>query len=258
VWLLRLRRRTRLVGVGAHKVACWMVGALATGLFGAFAILLLHLPPGPIAIIILSALLALGLRPARWDRPPWRNVHRHKESPPVPSESTAESDGQDGWLETQLAVLGEWSQRMNQRIESAVAGTEVSGSGPAVELPRPPPGRVHRAHSQFVLGCVGLALFAAGASVTVAAAQKEWVPPAELSIAMGHGQVQRTVASVDLGTAAPISVHLEVVKSGRVLWSAPLSSNRGTQNVVLPYDVLQPPSRVLLVAGRSVIRSVGA
>ena len=47
-----------------------MVGALAIGLFGAFAILLIHLPPGPIAILSLLALLALGLRPAWWRRIP--------------------------------------------------------------------------------------------------------------------------------------------------------------------------------------------
>jgi type IV secretory pathway protease TraF len=247
----------KLGPVDEHMVVCWIVGALAAGLFGVFAILLIHLPPGPVAIFSLLALLALGLWAARRERRPWPNVHRHKEPLLVPSESTAEPDGQDGWLETQLALVGEWSHRMNQRIESAVAGTDVPGSSPAQESPRPPQGRAHRARSQFVLGCVGLALFAAGVSVTVAAAQEEWVPPPELSIAMGHGQVQRPVANVDLGTAAPISAHLEVVTRGRALWSAPLSSNNGTQDVVLPSDVLQPPSRVLLVAGGRIIRSVG-
>jgi hypothetical protein len=256
-WLFRLRRRMKLNRVDEHMVVCWIVGAMAVGLFGVFAILLIHLPPGPVAIFSLLVLLALGLWAARRERHPWPNVHRHKESLLVPAESTAEPDGQDSWLDTQLALVGEWSQRMNQRIESAVARIEVSGSGPALESPRPPPGGAHRARSQFVLGCIGLALFAAGASLAVAAAQKEWVPPAELSIAMRHGQVQRTVASVDLGTAAPISAHLEVVTGGRVLWSAPLSSNSGTQNLVLPYDVLQPPSRVLVVAGGRTIRSVG-
>ena len=256
-WLFRLRRRMKLNRVDEHMVVCWIVGAMAVGLFGVFAILLIHLPPGPVAIFSLLVLLALGLWAARRERHPWPNVHRHEESLLVPAESTAEPDGQDSWLDTQLALVGEWSQRMNQRIESAVARIEVSGSGPALESPRPPPGGAHRARSQFVLGCIGLALFAAGASVAVAAAQKEWVPPAELSIAMRHGQVQRTVASVDLGTAAPISAHLEVVTGGRVLWSAPLSSNSGTQNLVLPYDVLQPPSRVLVVAGGRTIRSVG-
>lgn len=255
-WLLRLRRRARLVRVSAHAVACRMVGALAIGLFGAFAILLLHLPPGPIAIIILFALLALGLRPARRERHPWRNVHGHKESPPVPSESTAESDGQNGWLENQLALVGEWSQRMNQRIESAVAGTEVSGSGPAPESPGPPRGRARRAPLHLVLGCAGLALFAVGVAVTVTAAQREWVPPPELSIEMGQGHSDRPVASVDLGTAASASAHLGVVKGGRILWSAPLSSSSGTQNVVLPADALDPGSQVVLIANGRTIRDV--
>ena len=255
-WLLRLRRRARLVRVSAHAVACRMVGALAIGLFGAFAILLLHLPPGPIAIIILFALLAVGLWPARWERHPWRNVHRHKESPPVPSESTAESDGQDGWLENQLALVGEWSQRMSQRIESAVAGTEVSGNGPALESPGPPPGRARRAPLHLVLGCAGLALFAVGAAVTVTAAQREWVPPPELSIEMGQGHSDRPVASVDLGTSASASAHLAVVTGGRILWSAPLSSSSGTQNVVLPADALGPGSQVALIANGRTIRDV--
>ncbi len=206
VWLLRLRRRARLVPIDAHTVVCWMVAALAIGLFGPFAILLIHLPPGPIAILFLLALLALGLRPAGWRTDP---------------------------------------------------GTEVTSSGPVPESPGQPPGRTHRARSpQFVRGCVGLALFAVGASFAVAAAQKEWVPPPELSIAVGQGQTERPVASVDLGTAAPVSAHLAVVTGGRVLWSAPLSSNSATQNVVLPADVLRPGSHVVLIAGGRTIRSV--
>ena len=169
VWLLRLRRRARLVPIDAHMVVCWMVGALAVGLFGAFAILLIHLPPGPIAILSLLALLALGLRPARWRTHPERNVHRQAASPPVPLES---------------------SDRSPHMASTAanVAGTEVTSGGPALESPGQPPGRTHRARSQFVLGCVGLALFAVGASFAVAAAQKEWVPPPELSIEVGQGE----------------------------------------------------------------------
>ena len=234
VWLLRLRRRARLVPIDAHMVVCGMVGALAIGLFGAFAILLIHLPPGPLAILSLLALLALGLRPAGTH--PERNAHPWAASPPVPLESTTEP-----------------------HMASAAAdvnGTEVTSNGPVLESPSQPPGYTHRARSQFVLGCVGLALFAVGASFAVAAAQKEWVPPPELSIEMGQGPVERPVASVDLGTAAPISAHLAVVTRGRVLWSVPLSSNSATQNVVLPADVLHPGSRVLLVAGGKTIRNV--
>jgi hypothetical protein len=270
VWLLRLRRRARLVPVDEHLVVCWIVGALAAGLFGAFAILLIHLPPGPIAILSLLALLALGLRPAGWRAHPGRNADRWAASPP-PLESATEphrasaaanepsrapsapSAGQDDWLEAQLAWIVEWSQRMNQRIASAAAGTEVTSSGPVMDPPGQPPGRTHRARPQLVLGCVGLALFAAGASFAVTAAQKEWVPPPELSIEVERGQ---PVASVDLGTAAPVSAHLAVVTRGRVLWSVRVSSNGATQNVALPADVLHPGSHVLLVAGGRVIRNV--
>jgi hypothetical protein len=236
VWLPRLRRRARLVPIDEHIVVCGMVGALAIGLFGAFAILLIHLSPGPIAILSLLALLALGLRPPGWRMHSERNVRRRAESPPVPLESTAEP-----------------------RMASAatnVAGTEVTSSGPVLESPGQPPGRTHRAGSQFLLACAGLALIAVGASFAVAAAQKEWVAPPELSIEVGQGQVHRPVASVDLGTAAPISAHLAVVARGRVLWSVPLSSNSATQNVVLPANVLYPGSHVLLVAGGRTIRNV--
>jgi hypothetical protein len=125
--------------------------------------------------------------------------------------------------------------------------------GPVLESAGRPPGRSHRARSQFVLGCAGLALFAVGASFAVAAAQKQWVPPPELSIEVRQGE---PVASVDLGTAAPIPAHVAVVARGRVLWSAPLSSKGGTQSVVLPADVLHRGSRVLLVAGGRTIRNV--
>jgi hypothetical protein len=128
-----------------------------------------------------------------------------------------------------------------------------SGGGPVLESAGRPSGRPHRARSQFVLGCAGLALFAVGATFAVAAAQKQWVPPPELSIEARQGE---PVASVDLGTAAPIPAHVAVVTRGRVLWSVPLSSTSGTQNVVLPVDVLHPGSHVLLIAGGRTIRNV--
>jgi hypothetical protein len=243
VWLLRLRRRARLVPIDEHMVVCGMVGALAIGLFGAFAILLIHLPPGRIAILSLLALLVLGLRPAGWRTHPERNVRRRAASRPIPSESTTEPNT------ASAATPHVASAATNE------AGTEVT-SGPVLESPGQPPGRTHRPRSQFVLGCVGLALFAAGASIAVAAAQQEWVPSPQLSIEVGRGQVEKPIASVDLGTAAPISAHLAVVTRGQVLWSIPLSSNSGTQNIVLPADVLHPGSHVLLIAGGRTIRNV--
>jgi hypothetical protein len=237
-WLLRLRRRARPVPIDEHMAVCGIVGALAVGLFGAFTILLIHLPPGPIAILSLLALLALGMRPAGW------RMHLRR--------SRAE---RDGWLESQLASFAAWSRRMDQWITSTGDGAEVTSSGPVLESSAQPPGRAHRARSQFVLGCAGLALFGVGASFAAAAAHQEWVPPPGLSIEAGRGQA---VASVDLGTAAQIPAHLTVVTRGRVLWSVPLSSTSATQNVVIPAHLLHPGSRVLLVAGRRTTRSVTA
>src|SRR5262249_55854496 len=90
VWLWRLRRRARLVPIDEHIVVCVMVGALAIALFGAFAILLIHLLPGPIAVLSLLVLLALGLRPPGWRMHPWRDAHPRAASPPAPLESTIE------------------------------------------------------------------------------------------------------------------------------------------------------------------------
>ena len=233
VWLLRLRRRARRVRIDAHMVVCGMVGALAIGLFGAFAVVLIHLPPGPIAILALLALLALGLRPAQWRMHPERNAHPWAASPLEPLESAT---------------------KPHMALAATVAGTEMTSNGPVREPSGRPRGRTHRAWSQIALGCVGLALFAVGASFAVTAAQKEWVPPPELSIEVGQGQ--RPIASVDLGTAAPTSAHLTVVSRGRVLWSVSLSSSSAIQNVVLPAGVLHPGSHVLLVAGGKTIRNV--
>lgn len=235
VWLWRLRRRARLVPIDEHMVVCGIVGALAVGLFGAFAILVIRLRPGPAAVVSLLALLALGLRPARLRMHPKRDADRPVAFAPAGLESTTGPH--------RAAAAGNG------------AGTEATSSGPAPESAGRPRVRGLRLRRQFLLGCVGLALFAAGASFAVAAAQAEWTPPAELSIAH-QGQVGRPVASVNLGTAAPIPAHLAVVTRGHVVWSVSLSSSRATQTVALPSDLLKPGSRVLLVAGGRTIRSV--
>ena len=162
-----------------------------------------------------------------------------------------EYHGQSRFVAEVSESLIEW--RRDADGLGTVVSKQGSGGGPGLESAGRPPGRTHRARSQFVLGCAGLALFAAGATFAVAAAQKQWVPPPELSIEVRQGE---PVASVDLGMAAPIPAHVAVVTRGRVLWSAPLSSKSGTQNVVLPADVLHPGSHVLLVAGGRTIRSV--
>ncbi len=234
VWLLRLRRRARLAPIDEHVVVCAIVGALALGLFGAFAIRLSRLPPGTIALLSLLVLLALGLRPSGWWMHRARNLTGLAASPSVPLASTA--------------------QPHPSSTPRNVTATEETNSSLILTSASQTFGRAHGARSQFALGCVGLTLFAVGASFATAAAGEEWVPPPELSI--GAGLAEEPVASVDLGSAAPISAHLAVVGRGRILWSVPLSSNGVTQNVVVPADVLHSGSRVLLIADGKIIRSV--
>ena len=149
VWLLRLRRRARLVPINEHMVVCGIGGG-----HGGRTLRGLRNPAHPSATRsrshrpALLALLALGLRPARW------RMHPHR--------ATA-----------------------NARMASAATDVAANPDGqhrsvPGVAAPRL--GRTLRTRSQFVLGCVGLALFAVGASAAVAAARTEWVPPPELSI----------------------------------------------------------------------------
>jgi len=231
-WLLRLRRQARRVPIDAHMVVFGLVAALAAGLFGAFAVLLIHLPPVAIAIPTLLALLALALRPAWWSAYPEYHARGWAESPTVPLEPVTEPP---------------------RAPAAATTGTGATSNGQVRKPPGRLPGWAHRARTQLVLGCAGLVLAVAGASFAVAAAQREWVPPPEVSIAVDRGQ---PVATVDLGTAAPVRAHLAVVTAGRVAWSAPLASSSGPQNVVLPAGVLHPRSRVLLVAGGKTIRNV--
>jgi hypothetical protein len=234
VWLIRLRRRARLVPIDEHMVVCGMVGAMAVGLFGAFTILFARLPPGPIALLTLLVLLALGLRPVWWRMRPPSNIQRWAATPPVPLESTAEPH--------------------MASVATHVTRSAVTSSSPVMASTGQPPRRAHRARSQLALGCAGLALFAVGASMATATARQEWVPPPELSI--DFGQADKPVASVDLGVAAPIAAQLAVVTGGRVLWSTPLSPNSATHNIVLPADLLHSGSHLLLVAGGKTIRYV--
>jgi len=231
VWLWRLRRRPR---PGAHQVVCAIVAALAIGLFAAFAILLFHLAPSRAAVIALLALLVLGLWSVIRPHVPWGAARR-----PAETQAPGPLDYPHGIEWYTLAA-----------IDADVAARTSLGSPDRTHRPR---FRFPRARAQLVLGSVGLLLVAGGAACAVAAAQQEWVPPAELSIEVSRGE---PVASVDLGTAAPIRAHLAIVRRGRVLRSVPLSPHGAAQNVVLPAAALRPGSRVLLVAGGRTIRSV--
>ena len=218
VWLFRLRRRARRTPINEHLVVCGLVGAMAIGLFGAFAVRLFHLRPTPVAVVTLLVLLVLGLRNPGWRTYLASNIRRLLAMPPKPAESPGEP-------------------------KNMTTAPTVSEQSP------------HRSRgTQIVLACAGLAMFAAGATFATAAARADQVPPAELSI--GTEQVGAPVASVDLGSAAPVSARLEVVASGHAVWSTPLSSSSGSQTVALPSNLDHSGSYAVLIAGGKPIRSV--
>jgi hypothetical protein len=233
VWVFRLRRRTRRSPINEHLVVCALVGAMTIGLFGAFAVRLLHLPPTPVSVLTLLVLFVLGLRrPREWRISLAGNLRRLVALPSPPPESTSGA---------QMAPTA-----------STVDGTEMAGSSP---VPTTLSRQVRRTRwTQVALGCTGVALFAVGATFATAAARADRVPPPELSI--GIGKVGQPVATVDLGSAAPVSARLEVAASGHVVWSTPLASSSVTQSVTIPSDLNHSGSHVVLVAGGKPIRRV--
>jgi hypothetical protein len=231
VWLFRLRRRSRRAPINEHLVVCGLVGAMAFGLFWAFAVRLLHLSPGPVSVVTLLFLLLLGLRPAGWRTSITGNAHRLV-AMPAPTESTRRG--------------------LMSSLSTGPSGSEAGSSDPVLAAPSQHPRPSLRA--QFALGCAGFALFALGATIATAAAAADRVPPLELSISGGQGG--NLVATVDLGSAAPVAARLEMIGLERVLWSTPLSQNTGMQTVTLPSDLPHSGSELVLVAGGKDIRSV--
>ena len=221
-WLLRLRRRTKLAPADVHTVVCGMVGAMVIALFGIFAVVLLHLPPGPLAVVALLVLLALGLRPLGWWRGALHRVRGRSTSPSSP---------------------------VGPHVTPGTMDITASGAadcGPDPALANRRPRRAHRTRSQLALGCVGLAFVAVGASFATVTAHEEWVPPPELSVRFLPAD--NAVASVNLGATTPVSARIAVVMGGRILWSSPLSPNGANQSVAIPARLLHPGSRVILIA----------
>lgn len=233
VWLFRLYRRVRRSPINEHMVVCGLVVAMTVGLFGAFAVRLFHLPPVPIAVAVLLVLLLLGL----WGPREWRlslagNARRLVALSSPPANST------NG---VQMAPTA-----------TTVDLTEIAGGTP---VPVPPSRPTRRSRwTQVALGCTGVALIVVGATVATAAARADQVPPPELSI--GIGPVGQPLATVDLGSAAPVSARLEIAAFGDVVWSTALASNSSTQTVGIPSDLDHSGAYVILVAGGKPIRMV--
>ena len=234
-WLLRLRRRARFDRVDAHMVFCWLVAAMAIGLFGTFAIFLFHLPPGPIAVVTLVGFLALGLRPM-----PRRGHSLDSFRRWVPSWF-----GSTGSTVDPVETPPTDSSRSTESVRPA-----LNVASPGVGLVKLP---VNRSRSQIALGLAGLAFFVLGATVATATARTEWTPPPELSVVTG--QAGALVAGVELGSAGPISARLVMVSRG-IVRSAPLSRTTSTQHVVLPAGLASRGSFVFLVSGGHVLRAV--
>jgi hypothetical protein len=230
VWLIRLRRRAQRARINEHQVVCGLVGALVIGVFGAFAIRLLHLRPTPVALLALLILLAVGVWPAVRKR---SIASQNRRLAGMPSESVESA-----------------SEPRSMTVGPKVRRFEATRASPARKANFP-----RRAHAaQIALGCVGLALFAVGATIATAAARKDQMTPAELSI--GTAQVRTSIASVDLGSAAPVSARLEVERFGRTVWSTPLSSGSTWQSVAIPSRLDHSGASAVLVAGGAPIRSV--
>jgi hypothetical protein len=232
VWLIRLRRRAQRARINEHQVVCGLVGALVIGLFGAFAIRLLHLRPTPVALLALLILLVVGVWPAVRKR---SVASQNRPLAGMPSGSVESAD-----------------EPRSMTVGSKVRRFEAARTSPARTGKANSPRRARA--NQIALGCVGLALFAVGATFATAAARKDQVTPAELS--MNIEQVRMSIASVDLGSAAPVSARLEVERFGRTVWSTPLSSGSTWQRVAIPSRLDHSGASAVLVAGGAPIRSV--
>ncbi len=227
VWLLRLFRRMRHAPINEHLVVCGLTGAMVIGLFGAFAVRLFHLPPTLVSVGTLLLLLVVGLWPTSWKVP---RAH------------------------SSVISTGEASRgAANAPAASTTGGTAMSRNARAFEGMTTRPVRQRR-WAQLVLGCVGLALFAAGATVATVAARRDQVPPPELSVSIG--QAGGAVAQVDLGTSSPSSARLELATGDHVVWSTPLASTSKAQAIALPPDAEQAGSSVRLVTDGETTRSV--
>ncbi len=244
-WLLRLRRRSGPVHDVEHSVVCGVVGALVIGLFGAFVVRATRAPPEAVAIGVLLVLLVLSLRPRKGHLRQWAVLRR--------------ADGRVAPLEasTEVSDLPD-SEAVALVADSDELDPTATITRPNDGRPNPPsapaPSRTSRSRIQLLLGCVGLALFALGATVATVAALPAWTPPPELSIATsatGH-----SVADVQLGSAGPITAGLEIRTGGKTVWRSSLARTTAAQSVDLPDSTLRNGSRVLLVSGGRTLRRV--
>jgi hypothetical protein len=117
----------------------WLVSGLLLALGGGLAVVTRWGGRRPVADNTLIAEL-LGPLPGRRPRPA-PPVREDAAPPPAPA---AEPPGEGGWLDTQLAWITAWSQRMHEQIAAAAVGPGTGGDretlpgGPARDGTGPP------------------------------------------------------------------------------------------------------------------------
>jgi len=181
------------------------------------------------------------------------------------AEHTHESDGRIQHL-SELATKAGHFDDVTEFLEAVALAVETDGLDPATSGPHsdadrpdpasspPRPGRTRRARSQVLIGCLGLALFALGATLATVPALKDWTPPPELSVATST--TGRSVAEVQLGSAGPVAATLEVRNGGRAVWRSSLARTTAAQSVDLPTGLLNKRSRVVLATEGHTLRRV--
>jgi hypothetical protein len=181
------------------------------------------------------------------------------------AEHTHEADGRIENLADLAAEAGHFDD-VTGFLEAVASAAESDGLDTPVGSPREAdrsdpvsstltPRRRRLSRSQVVLGSLGLALFALGATLATLASLSEWTPPPQLSVATSPAG--RSVAEVELGSAGPIAATLEVRTGGRTVWRSSLAQTAAAQRVDLPTGLLRKSSRVVLVTRGHSLRAVG-
>ena len=182
------------------------------------------------------------------------------------AEHTDAANGRIQHLAELSAVAGRFDD-VTEFLEAVALAVETDGLGPEATLgPRsdadwsdpasttPTAGRTRRSRSQVLIGCLGLTLFALGATLATVPSLKDWTPPPELSVATST--TGRSVAEVQLGSAGPVAATLEVRNDGRAVWRSSLARTTAAQSVDLPTGLLNKGSRVVLATEGHTLRRV--
>lgn len=110
----------------------WLITGLLLALLGGLAVFTRWARHRPVAD---DTLVADLLGPPVGQAPPAPLEQEDVEPPPAPAALPA---GEGNWLETQLALIAAWSQRMQEQITSAAAGPDRPQVKPEPAAAAPP------------------------------------------------------------------------------------------------------------------------